>query len=76
MKLSTLTTVEIILFNLAIIFVFQPKFIFTMLKVRPASEKILRMIFTGLAIMTICVLFAWSFYFGAILFLFKRAVLN
>jgi len=76
MKLSTLTAVEIILFNLAIIFVFQPKFIFSTLKIAPATEKTLRIIFTSLGIITICFLFAWSFYFGAMLFLFKQSVLN
>ncbi|MCX6113412.1 MAG: hypothetical protein NTY22_09090 [Proteobacteria bacterium] len=76
MKLSTLTTVEIILFNLAIIFVFQPRFIFSILRIGPVTEKTMRIIFTGLGIVTICFLFAWSFYFGAILFLFKQSVLN
>ena len=76
MKLSTLTAVEIILFNLAIIFVFQPKFIFSMLKTGPVTEKTTRIVFTALGIITICLLFAWSFYFGATLFLFKQSVLN
>ena len=76
MKLSTLTAVEIILFNLAIIFVFQPKFIFSMFKIGPVAEKTVRVVFTGLGIITICLLFAWSFYFGAMLFLFKQSALN
>ena len=76
MKLSTLTAVEVIIFNLAIIFVFQPKFIFSTLKIGPLTEKTMRTVFTGLGIITICFLFAWSFYFGAMLFLFKQSVLN
>jgi hypothetical protein len=76
MKISTLTVVEIILFNLAIIFVFQPSFLFSMFRIKPNWEKTFRSILTGLGIVTICILFAWSFYFGAVLFLFKQSVLN
>ena len=76
MKLSTLSAVEIILFNLAILFVFQPKFLFAVLKIKPHTERVMRHVFTGLGIVTICFLFAWSFYFGAVLFLLKQSVLN
>ena len=75
MKLSTLTLVELILFNLAFILVYQPRFIFKILPIKDTGEEVLSKALTWAGIVTMCVLFVWSFYFGAMLFVYKRSML-
>ena len=75
MKLSTLTIVELVLFNLAFILIYQPRFIFRLFSVKPEFSDLLSKILTSLGAIVICVLFVWSFYFGAVLFIYKKSLL-
>lgn len=75
MKLTILTAVEILLFNICIVLAFQPKFLFKLLNIDARHEKKIRMVMTGLAVFFICILFCWSFLFGSTLFLYKQALI-
>jgi len=75
MKFSTFTIVEIVLFNLAILFIYQPQFVFELLKLNGTKEAALKKMFAVLGIITICALFAWSFFFGATLLIYKQTLL-
>jgi len=75
MKLTILTAVEILLFNICIILAFQPRFIFKFLNIDVKYEKKIRLLMTGLAVFFICVLFCWSFLFGSILFLYTQSLI-
>ena len=75
MSFAFMSVIEILLFNLAFILIYQPAFIFNVLKISDGTEKRLRGIMTVTGIMALCVLFAWSFYFGATLFVYKRSLM-
>ena len=75
MTFAFMSVIEIILFNLAFILIYQPAFIFHVLKVQEESEKRLRNIMTVIGVIALCVLFGWSFYFGATLFVYKQSLL-
>ena len=75
MSFAFMSVLEILLFNLAFILIYQPAFIFDVLKISEGTEKKLRNVMTVTGIITLCALFAWSFYFGATLFVYKRSLL-
>lgn len=70
-----MSVIEILLFNLAFILIYQPAFIFHFLKVSPETEKKLHQAMMITGIIFLCILFAWSFYFGATLFIYKQSLL-
>lgn len=76
MRISTITAIQILLFNLAFLLVYQPRFLFYFFKMAPSTERTVKIVLTSLGIVTICILFGWSFYFGATLYLYKQSVLN
>lgn len=75
MTFAFMSVVEILLFNLAFILIYQPEFIFHVLKVGAETEKKLKHIMMVCGIIFLCILFGWSFYFGATLFIYKQSIL-
>lgn len=75
MKITVVTAVELILFNLAFFLIYQPQFIFNAFKLSKEKEKTIRTVMTSFGVVTICLLFIWSFIVGAILFLYKQALI-
>ena len=75
MSFAFMSVVEIVLFNLTFILIYQPAFIFNVLRINEGTEKKLRMTMTVFGIIALCTLFAWSFYFGATLFVYKRSLM-
>ncbi len=75
MSFTMMSVLEILLFNLAFILIYQPTFVFNLFKISDGTERTLRSIMTVAGIITLCALFAWSFYFGATLFVYKRSLM-
>jgi hypothetical protein len=75
MSFAFMSVVEILLFNLAFILIYQPEFIFHVLKVRTETEKKFKYAMMVGGIIFLCLLFGWSFYFGATLFVYKQSIL-
>ena len=75
MSFALMSVVEILLFNLAFILIYQPAFIFHVLKISTETEKKFQHAMMVLGIIVLCILFAWSFYFGATLFIYKQSLL-
>lgn len=75
MNISFMIGIQILLFNIAFIFIYQPGFLFSMFRMGRRTEQTFRVILLILGILCLCALFIWSFYFGANLFLYKRAML-
>ncbi|MBN1114574.1 MAG: hypothetical protein JXA66_04480 [Oligoflexia bacterium] len=74
MNISLLTLGEIILFNLTLVFFYQPRFIFSLLKISENNIKKSSIMLMGIGIVFLCLLFGWSFYFGAKVVIFKNTV--
>jgi hypothetical protein len=75
MSFALMSVVEILLFNLAFILIYQPSFIFHFLKLRTETERKIQHIMMIAGILVLCILFGWSFYFGATLFIYKQSLL-
>ena len=75
MSFAFMSVIEILLFNLAFILIYQPEFIFQILKVSVETEKKLKHAMMVAGIIFLCILFGWSFYFGATLFIYKQSIL-
>jgi hypothetical protein len=75
MSFTYMSILEILLFNLAFILIYQPEFIFSVLRISESTEKKIRGTMTVFGIIALCTLFAWSFYFGATLFVYKRSLM-
>jgi len=75
MTFAVMSVIEILLFNLAFILIYQPEFIFHVLRISGESEIRLKYIMMVTGIIVLCILFGWSFYFGATLFIYKQSLL-
>jgi len=75
MTFALMSVIEILLFNLAFILIYQPTFIFHFLKISEETEKKLHKTMMAAGIIFLCILFGWSFYFGATLFIYKQSLL-
>jgi hypothetical protein len=75
-NLGFFAIVEIIVFNLVFIFIYQPAFIFDILKPSPEWRSRLSRAMTALGLLMMCFLFCWSFYFGAFIVLQKNELMK
>jgi hypothetical protein len=70
MNFSKLLLIQIILFNLSIILLYQPNFIFILANIKNKNKVSKYLFFTGLV--SLCFLFIISFILGANYILYKK----
>jgi hypothetical protein len=75
-SLGVMAIVELILFNIAFIFVYQPSFIFDFLSLSAEHRRKLSIFMTVTGLILICFLFCWSFYFGANIVIRKNELIR
>jgi len=75
MSFALMSIIEILLFNVAFILIYQPAFVFKLLRMSEESEKRSRNIMMAGGVVVLCILFGWSFYFGATLSIYKQSLL-
>lgn len=75
-NLGMLAIVELVSFNIIFVLIYQPAFIFDILKLSPEKSKLLSNIMTAVGLLLICFIFCWSFYFGASIVIQKNELIR
>lgn len=75
-NIGTMALIELILFNVAFIFVYQPSFIFDFLKLSDDRQRKVSLLMSATGLVLICFIFCWSFYFGAMIVIQKNELIR